>query len=171
MTILITGDKNIGKTTLVNHLFTIFQEYSIGIETREYQKQKKRIGFFIRKFHTIEPFHQKNCIAYMSTENRPIIQKNTFETKGVELCKHILKSEKKICFIDEIGFFEQDCQQYKIFLNQVLSQEHKIIIAILRNQDLDFLNQLKVGREVIYLTKQNRDDVREELIKRIGDFI
>ncbi len=171
MTIFVTGDKNVGKTTLVNHLFTIFSEYSIGIETKEYQKQKKRIGFFIRKFHTIESFHQKNCIAYISAQNTPIIQKKTFEIKGVELCKHILKSERKICFIDEIGFFEQDCQQYKMVLNQVLSQENKIIIAILRNQDLEFLNQLKIGREVIYLTKQNREAVKEELIKRIGDFI
>lgn len=71
-----------------------------------------------------------------------------FETLGVESLKRAAASEHQWVSIDEIGFLESRVEPFKSQIRQVFDK--KRVLAVLRKQDLDFLNELK-KREDVYL--------------------
>ena len=167
MVLFVTGQRNIGKTTLIKTIQDVFWKETTGFSTKEFFVDNKRAGFYLTHMNIPDIPTEDRIIATMDKNFRPIIREQTFEAYGVKLCKKLQNSNKKICMIDEIGTFEQYCEGYKQELQHTLNIEGKIIIATIRQQDNIFLNELKEGKEVVTLTKENRDTITQCMIERI----
>lgn len=168
MTILITGDKNIGKTTIINNIITKYSDEIIGLQTKEYFKNGKRQGFYMTEIFSDEQPSEKNIIATMNKDFRPEVNEEVFENTGVFICNKILSSKKRICIIDEIGIFERNSKHYVELLYKILNQKDKIVLCVVSNKEHDFLYKIKENREVITLNEQNRDKVSDNLINRLS---
>lgn len=63
-----------------------------------------------------------------------------FNVSGVGLLNRLLDMKSEWVFIDEIGYLESTCIPYLNKINEVF--EKKRVIAVVRKQNLDFLNQI-----------------------------
>ena len=66
------------------------------------------------------------------------------DTRGVELVRQVLETTGEWAVVDEIGFLEQSGPDYQQALWRLF--EEKRMLAVLRKEDLPFLNSLR-GRE------------------------
>ncbi|MGO5021510.1 nucleoside-triphosphatase [Lawsonibacter sp. LCP25S3_G6] len=63
------------------------------------------------------------------------------DTEGSELVRRVLAAPGEWAAVDEIGFLEQSSPAYQQALWNLL--EHKRMLAVLRKEDLPFLNRLR----------------------------
>ena len=162
MIILISGDKNIGKTTIINKLSQTFE--CTGIITEEFFCKNERKGFLIRQLN--EKPDENNAIAIMDKNFKPIINSDIFNKVGSQMCLKCINDNKKIVLIDEIGVFESNSFLFLEHL-QKLMECGKIVIAVLKNRDSDFLSKLRQKYPVHFVTLENRDEIFNEIKNEI----
>lgn len=134
--LLITGSKQIGKTTLLEEILKDLDNYG-GI--RSYLFKEKDLPIYV----ILEDILDRNVNAVigrrMNNTMEPILK--GFEETGVEILKRYRNSDKDTIIIDEIGFLETNAKKYQ---KEILALfEEKNVIALLRKEDNPFLNQIK----------------------------
>ena len=65
---------------------------------------------------------------------------------GIPVLDHCMKNESDWITIDEIGFLEEACDPYKDAIRKLL--DHKQVAAVVRKQDIPFLNELRERSDV-----------------------
>ena len=137
--LIITGEIGVGKTTRFKEIvkeFTKEQELP-GITTyvvpneyvmlRENGTQKERmIGQFINEMYPVEV---------------------GFTELGIPALERALAGNSEWVTIDELGFLESENREFQKTVREVF--DTKRVIAVLRNQDLSFLNSLKQREDVL----------------------
>lgn len=166
MLIMITGEMNIGKSTIIDKICTKFSLDICGFCTREYFKGDVREGFFIKEIFDNKAPSYENIIAKMDSDFKPIVFPQAFDNLGVKLAHECLISDKRIIIIDEIGVFESKSDKFVQALDEIL-QSDKIVVAVLKKRDHIFLNKYKNLYNPIEITVLNRDKVAENIINKI----
>lgn len=135
--LVITGSKQIGKSTLVREILRHETEYG-GIVT------------YLKLDHRNMPTEVvmedildrgKSCIIGEMTDNGMTAVSEGFEIDGVNLLKKYRLSKIETIVIDEIGFLETNAKNYQKEIMQCFRD--KRIIAVIRKEDNDFLNEIK----------------------------
>ena len=147
--LLITGKRGAGKTTRFREIVKCLSEGMElpGITT--YAVSGKYV--MLRENGT----SKEQMIGEFQDEMRPVIK--GFLDLGVSALKRAAKADSEWVTIDELGFLESAIVSFQNAVYDVF--EKKRVVAILRKQDLPFLNSLK-QREDVFLIDLDEDQSR-----------
>jgi len=158
--IFLTGDKGIGKSTL---LFKIVNKIDCSIGGFY---EKKIVYRDEIKFDMVSLYDGRcnNIIGKINKHKLPEIYKDIFETVGVEILTNSLNYRDCIV-MDEIGFFEIQAENFKNKVFEILDSS-KLVIGVLKKCNNEFLNTIKNRKDVVIfdVTLSNRDYIFDEII-------
>ena len=75
---------------------------------------------------------------------------SVFDTVGVEFVESLIDSSGEWVTIDEIGYLEEYADKYKDALRRLL--DAKRVVAVVRKDDLEFLNELMSRGDAFVVT-------------------
>lgn len=168
MVIMITGEKNIGKTTIMRKIYDVYYENVSGFCTKEFFENEIRQGFFISELETETVPCKENIIAKMDGDFKPIVYPDIFDEFGVNIAKKCLNSAKSIIIIDEIGVFESKSEKFVKILDEILSSD-KIVIAVLKKRQHIFLEKYEKLYNPIEITLLNRNKIAKDILNIIRE--
>jgi len=174
--ILLTGDKGIGKTTIINNVLNRFQTFCDlnlgGFCTLRniYNKDDKEIReFFIKSLSDNET---KKVSENTIIDGKWYINSflNEFNNFSYNLVKSVDNSD--LIILDEIGFLEENAYDFVDALHLALSSD-RLVLGIIRNKDCDFINSIKNRDDVLIINVgiDNRDILVDEIYNLICNHI
>ena len=83
------------------------------------------------------------------TKLKMVLRGDVLCTFGIPALRRCLQSESDWISIDEIGFLEETCEPFKDAIRDLFEQ--KRVVAVVRQQDLPFLNELRSRSDVFLL--------------------
>lgn len=147
--LLITGRRACGKTTLFNEIAHGLpgNEGAIrGITTYTIPGMYVMLkDNFTGDETVIGRVHKKDLVQ---DKNAMVPVREGFIRFGIPILESAVQSEQEWICIDEIGFLESENVRYQKVILEAF--EKKRVMAIIRKQDLPFLNELK-RRDDVYL--------------------
>lgn len=166
---LITGKPGCGKTTLIKEILNELKISRRGFFTDEIRIEGKRIGFEI-----ITLSGKKGILAKIDFESPYRVSKygvnlKEFEEIGVKEIEEGLK-ENCLIVIDEIGKMELFSEKFKQVVLEALNSENKVLGTIMLSKH-PFSDGIKRRKDtvVFYLDQNNRNEVREKLLKALSE--
>ncbi len=139
--LVLTGGRGTGKSTLLSELLTTEPGIRTWAKPRQavYLKdmcsgETAQIGIFDE--------------ALPGTENKMRLCEGPLLEVGVSALQRLAKAESPWVFIDEVGYLETQCPAYCEALRDLL--EEKQVLAVVRKQELPFLQEL-CSREDVFL--------------------
>lgn len=135
MIILITGSRNIGKTTLVQKLISTSDSVG-GYFTYPYNHDGLYMGYMMHDISTgnEQPISVRNDVHFVA-------QEHTFEGFGAELIQKAMNSDCHIIVLDEIGRFEQNCPAFKKSVTDLFECD-KLILMVLKKEPIPFIEEI-----------------------------
>ena len=141
--IIITGNRGIGKTTL---LHTLFPNTLPGVTTWS----EPKTAVYLKKNTTDKSIQVGSFDPDLSGfENKMQLCSEGFSSLGIEALKNALHSESEWISIDEIGYLESQCIEYLDMITHVMNEKH--VIAIVRKQNLSHLKKLCERKDVFLI--------------------
>ncbi len=132
--LILTGKRGSGKTTLLSELF---DEKTAGIITFA---EKGRAVWLEDKLSGERAVIGSFDVSSEGSEKRMIPQTEGFLTLGVSALRRCAESESQWVTVDEIGYLEAHCEQYKNALLELFSE--KQVCAVVRKDGSDFLRSI-----------------------------
>ena len=161
--ILITGERGIGKSTLLRALLKSNTRPLAGFYTKRLDPDET--GFHPIYIHPAaamkEICSEENLIGTCNSKIHHV-NSEVFETLG---CAYLQASTGQLIVMDELGFMEAKSERFCSAVKAALDGDIPVI-AILKNRtDIPFLMELRAhpNAEVYTLTEENRDAVRRQL--------
>lgn len=144
--LILTGDRGSGKSTLLCELLPLFSDVPIpGIRTHA----EPRCAVWLEETVTGERAQiglYDEALPGIENRMRPCTE--GFAALGVPaLCRLALGGSEWV-MVDEIGYLESECADYCEAIRVLMVQ--KRVIAVVRKQKLDFLEELR-NRDDVYL--------------------
>lgn len=162
--LFLTGDKQVGKSTLLRRLIEDRQLDCAGFETQPFFIAGERRGFTLHGRVEMPPF-ENDCIVCARIGERkaaPVLE--TFSQNGVNILKLSLKSASPYILMDEIGRLESKSEA---FCTQVLEtlDGKKRIVGVLQKCDSPLIEEIMQREDVTVLTvtKENREALLDML--------
>ena len=87
------------------------------------------------------------------TTQKMVLCGDGMEKFGVSVLNRCIQSESEWVLVDEIGFLEENCAPFQNTVRELFL--HKRVAAVVRKQDLPFLNELQ-NREDVFLVDLDR---------------
>ena len=165
--IFITGKPGCGKTTLIKKIIEDLKLVAGGCYTSEIQEAGKRVGFEIKTLNG-----RKGILAHKDFKSPYRVGSYKINIKDLEEIgvDSILKAlkENKVIIIDEIGKMEMKSPKFKKTVLTILASPNKVLGTIKLTPD-SFTDKIRKRKDVkiFYLTKENREKVKKEIIKII----
>lgn len=155
MKIFLTGERNIGKSTIIRSVI---------------ERMKCSIGGFIqidnsqngnRRFKFVN-LYSGECSddIYSMRENRI-----TFD-KFAGIMKRSMAIKREMIVMDELGFLELSSEKFRKIIHEMLDYSVNII-GVLKRHNNSFIQSIKKRKDVtvIEVTKENRDGLADEIIE------
>lgn len=145
MNIIITGQRHVGKTTLIQEVIKELQLSYAGYCT--VPDQEYEIGWSYDMVNLMT--HEKMPISCFDGQCMKGISE-TFETFGVECLKQSLNSCKDIIVLDEIGRFERKSALFLSMIHHVLDSSY-CVLAVVKAEKIDYLQNMKARKDCLLL--------------------
>lgn len=178
--LFITGDKRIGKSSIIKEMVEPHRYAAGGFFTqRIYMPAKDGCAFRIVELSSSESYTlevQKDygegilCNVFYYRESSGICRKNTdvFDSTGSLILEKALESKKPLVVIDEIGRFEEAAQTYVKVLEKLLDS-HIHVLGVLQKGTGKLTELIQRRKDTIVL---ELDVSNSSLIKgKITDFL
>ena len=141
--LVLTGAMGSGKTTLLSKLFP---ESLPGITTWA-EPYKSVFMKDNREGTSVKIADYDDSIQ--GTKLKMVLRGDVLCTFGIPILNRCKQSKSEWVSIDEIGFLEETCEQFKDAVRDLF--DHKQVIAVVRKQDLPFLNELRFRADVFVI--------------------
>lgn len=149
--IVITGEKGIGKTTLLKKVITQSERDFYGILSERFEK-----GYYVEDVKTGE----KRILC--SEEGKGFKFRGfSFDPEALEFIKECLKREGDILVYDEIGYLEIE---ERIVVWEYMREP---AVLIVRKELVDVISS-RFNVEVFEVKKENREQLKDIILERIG---
>jgi molybdenum cofactor cytidylyltransferase len=132
---VLTGARGSGKTTLLSKLFP---EDLPGITT--WAEPYKSVFMKDNRDGTSVKIADYDA-SIRGTKQKMVLRGDVLCTFGIPALNRCMQSKSEWISIDEIGFLEESCEPFKAAIRDLF--DHKRVIAVVRKQDLPFLNELR----------------------------
>lgn len=159
--IFITGERGIGKSTLLNKVIKNV-DCSIGGFIQEKKFTDKTTCFNVislynlKDSYTIGIYHKEKDVLYSDMNVFNIISKNI-----------LLKSlgNKDLIILDELGFMEENCPLFKDTIIKILNSDTPVL-GVLKECDGNFVQQIKMREDVhiIKINENNRNSMEDKIL-------
>jgi nucleoside-triphosphatase len=159
MNIFLTGQKGVGKSTIVGRVLEDFISLSGGFLTW-YSGDRKAPDRCLY----ISDLNKKTArVAVRFQDNRPKPDASAFDEFGVEL----IRAGGRFIIMDELGKFEAGCQRFREAVRGALDSQSPVL-GVLQLNAQSWLQELssRPDTEIIQVTKDNRDLLARELLER-----
>ena len=141
--IILTGNMGSGKTTLLSKLFP---ETRPGITT--WAERYKSV--FMKDNLTGETVKiAEYDESITGTIAKMVLIEDRMAAFGAAILKRCINSESEWITVDEIGFLEEKCASFQKRIRDLFEQKH--VAAVVRKQDLPFLNELRCREDVFLI--------------------
>ena len=137
---VLTGVRGSGKTTLLSKLFPhLLPGITTWAEPYQSVYMKENLTGAAVKIAQYNP-------SVQGTDAKMVLCGNEMCSFGIPVLNRCIQEESDWVSIDEIGFLEETCEPYKNALRDLFEQ--KQVVAVVRKQDLPFLNELRNRQDV-----------------------
>ncbi len=166
--IVISGQRGVGKTTLIEKLLREIEAPVNGFFTRSTPRNE-------RGYHSIYIFRPTDRVRKMSRANHigdcdgrdRTINLDVFETVGVEYLREGLydTDQSSIIAMDELGFMETEAPTFCETALSCFDGERHVLATIKARPNTDFLDAVRSHPkvELFDITVENRDELYERL--------
>ena len=178
--LLLTGAPGVGKTTLCKHVATTLCErypnqikgfYTEEVRSKDQPRKSCRIGFDIvsvdnKTRASLARAHPEGVQARGPKVSKYTVDVNSFEQNALPLLVYS-GSEINIIVVDEIGKMELFSHRFKAQVMKLFESDLVYLLCTVPVQSIPFVNSLKnrTNVEVIEVTRENRDDMVDRLLK------
>lgn len=140
---VLTGAMGSGKTTLLSNLFP---ESLPGITTwaepyRSVFMKDNRDGTSVQ----IADYDD----TIQGTKLKMVLRGDILCSFGIPILNRCKQSKSQWVSMDEIGFLEETCEPFKAAIRDLF--DHKQVVAVVRKQDLPFLNELRTRADAFVI--------------------
>ena len=162
--LFLTGDKQVGKSTLLRRLIDVCQLDCAGFETRAFFLDDRRAGFTLHGRIDMPPY-ENDCVCFARINERqcvPVLP--VLEGNGVQILKGSLASPAPFILMDELGRLERDAHGFIDQLFACLDSE-KRCIGVLQKCGSEHVARIAARQDVTVLTvtAENREALLEFL--------
>ena len=162
--LFLTGDKQVGKSTLLRRLIEIRQLDCTGFETQAFFLGGERRGFTLHGRVDMPPY-QNDCICCARIEEKravPVLP--VFEENGVLILQRSLASSAPYILMDELGRLERQADGFIAQLDACLDSG-KRVLGVLQKCSSEHVARIAQREDVTVLTvtPENRDALLEML--------
>lgn len=172
MNLLLTGEIQVGKTTLIKRLTRDLDISVVGFCTSRHFSGGKQDGFIIEEVGGSLTFGQRPCyIAKGSPETGWHPCPETFETIGVQILQNCLKSNSDLILMDELGHLESQAPLFQELVHRCLSSPIPVL-GVIKPRKTPFLDSIRqrADVQVVTITPVNRDEQYLVLKKQFRHF-
>ena len=159
-----TGDKQVGKSTLLRRLIDSKQLDCAGFETQAFYLNGERRGFLLHGRVDMPPFENDCIVCARIGEKKAAPVLETFNQNGVNILLRSLESDSPYVLMDELGRLESRAEAFCAQVLKTLDGE-KRVLGILQKCDSALVNAIMTRSDVTVLTvtPENRDALLEML--------
>lgn len=165
--LLITGDRNQGKTTLVSKIIKNIKIPYDGFITKPDKHYPNGTTYIMEDLITKETAAISRYI-----DNRIIGYSATFSDLGVRCLNRCLYSSVNLIVMDELGRFEKNNLDFIEKITDLLDSK-KTVIAVLKAEPIEYLDKIKARKDcIIYdLNQIDTKDVYDDIISKLSILI
>lgn len=162
--IFVTGEKGVGKSTVVNRVTWKLGISPVGFRTLPYEIEGVRRGFYLSGLVEVVEYKNNTPISVMVGNERCVGITETFETLGVEILAKSLECEQVI-LMDELGKLECRAEEFREMVLRCLESE-RIVFGVLKQCESTFIQGImqREDTKVFEVTRDNRDMILTEMI-------
>ena len=166
--LFLTGDKQVGKSTLLRRLIEAKQLDCAGFETQAFYLNGERRGFTLHGRVPMPPY-QNDCICCARIEEKrsvPVLP--VFEENGVLILQKSLASPSPYLLMDELGKLERQADGFLAQVEACLDSD-KRVLGVLQKCDAAHVARIARREDVTLLTvtPENRQALLELLCQRL----
>lgn len=165
--ILLTGERNCGKSTLINKILEDNKIDYSGYRTLPYYINEGEQGYYIQGYvDYIEKEKIYGAISIKLGEKKYVRVTETFDELGVYILrKSRIEDEKDFILLDEIGFLEDKSETFKEEIYRCLECE-KFCLGVLKLRDTEFLNSIKEREDTLVINIEDISYEDRRIVKR-----
>ena len=163
--LFLTGQKQVGKSTLLRLLIQQCGLDCGGFETRPLLINGERRGFYLHALSDVSVFQQDAVISVRLAQRLSVPVPEAFEQNGVAVLNAALTDSHPYVLMDEIGRLESRSAGFCTAVLSVLDGL-KPVIGVLQDCQSDLVQQIKSRPDVqvIDVTPDNRDTLLPDLV-------
>lgn len=168
MNILLTGDINAGKTTVIDKVLTQYTGDVCGFRTvREKTEYDDFYGVYLQDIRDAHSELQiYNRVGSCKPDRSLISYETIFETLGVKLLT--FDRLPNLVVMDELGVLEENCSIFQQQVLHCLDADFDVIAAIKKRNSV-FLNTIRERKDVIILeVERNFEEVIEKIMEMLA---
>ena len=156
--LFLTGDKQVGKSTLLRKLIEANRLDCTGFETQAFYLHDERRGFTLHGRVEMPPY-ENDCICCARVEERrsvPVLP--VFDENGTKILQMSRQSSAPIILMDELGRLERQAQAFIAEIYACLDSD-KRVLGVLQKCGSEHVNAISLREDVTVLTvtPENRD--------------
>lgn len=166
---LITGQKQCGKSYLINQIVKDLSFTCGGFQTLPYYIEQERKGFYFHSLTKVMQYENNLPISVQPTLHSCIGIGQTFNTLGVECLTKSIHSESQCIIMDELGKFEREEYPFHHAVEQVLDSQY-LVFAVVKKESIPWLEPIKNRRDILLydLDCMTQKQAYEEIIQEIN---
>lgn len=163
--IFLTGDKQVGKSTLWKRVLEELDISPSGFLTLPYTVKGNFRGFCLHGLGPLPPGFENDIpisIYLQARKHRPIV--DSFEEFGSRLLERA-QEDLNYIMMDELGRFEKNAPNFQKAVMQCLDGDHHVL-GVLQDTQNPFIDKVRERQDILLITvdKKNREDLVEEVI-------
>ena len=164
--LFLTGEKQVGKSTILRRLIEEKQLDCAGFETQAFYLNGERRGFTLHG-RVRMPLYENDCICCVRIAEKkaaPVLE--TFSQNGVSILQKSVESDKAYILMDEIGRLESRSEAFCAQVLRTLDAD-KRVLGVLQKCSSQLVEQIMAREDVTVLTvtQENREMMLAELIQ------
>ena len=166
MHVFLTGDRQVGKSRVLNGALALLDRPVYGFRTRFLTRERGSSSLYMTPANNPEQICEAAMVAELAEgKMRPLTER--FDAWGVELLTEARRHPQGIILMDEVGHLEKNAMAFQDAIRACLDGDIPVLGVLRKDQAWhDFIkNHPKV--RVITVTEENRGGMADRVAKLI----